>query len=244
MNRYLICGATSAVAGKFIERVIQKGHKVVLVGRNEQKINALTNHYNTIKPSSVIDTFLLDFNKTSEHQALANKMETWKITDILCSWGILGDDKIAQVNSNHAVEIVNSNFTSYVSLLATITPYFEKQNNGSITVITSVAGDRGRQSNYTYGSAKGALSIYLDGMRHRFASTGVNIIDIKPGFIDTPMTSELKKGALWAKPEKIATDIERAIIHSKPKIYTPFFWRYIMYVIKNIPYFIFKKLKI
>ena len=166
---------------------------------------------------------ILDFTVTSEHSVLASLLKNWNVTDVLCAWGILGDDKKAQTDSTHTVEIINSNFTSYASILASITPYFEQVNRGSITVITSVAGDRGRQSNYTYGSAKGALSIYLDGLRHRFANTNVNIIDIKPGFIDTPMTANFKKGALWVKPEKIAKDIERAIIHSRPKIYTPFF---------------------
>mgnify|MGYP001238406174 CR=1 FL=1 len=244
MNKFLILGATSAVARSFCERVISKGSQLVLVGRSEDKINSLKNHYNTIKPGSVIHTFILDFNHTDNHHELATILKSCKITNVLCAWGILGNDKRAQVESSHALEIINSNFTSYVSVLATLTPYFEKLKKGSIIVITSVAGDRGRQSNYTYGSAKGALSIYLDGMRHRFANSKVSIIDIKPGFIDTPMTANFKKGLLWAKPETIAKDIDNAIIKSLPKIYTPFFWRYIMYIIKNIPFKVFRKLNI
>lgn len=244
MNKFLILGATSAVARSFCERTISKGDQVILVGRNKEKIDSLKKHYNTIKPGSVVHTFILDFNNTDNHHELATILNRWKVANVLCAWGILGNDKKAQEESSHALEIINSNFTSYVSVLATITPYFEKLNKGSITVITSVAGDRGRQSNYTYGSAKGALSIYLDGMRHRFASSKVSIIDIKPGFIDTPMTADFKKGPLWAKPETIAKDIDYAIIKSRPRIYTPFFWRYIMYVIKNIPFKVFRKLKI
>ena len=244
MNKFLILGATSAVARSFCERIISKGDKVILVGRNEEKIDSLKKHYNTIKPGSVPHTLTLDFNNTDNHHELATILNSWEVTNVLCAWGILGNDKKAQEESSHALEIINSNFTSYVSVLATITPYFEKLNKGSITVITSVAGDRGRQSNYTYGSAKGALSIYLDGMRHRFSNSKVSIIDVKPGFIDTPMTSELKKGILWAKPETIARDIDYAITKSSPKIYTPFFWRYIMYIIKNIPFRVFKRLRI
>jgi short-subunit dehydrogenase len=129
-------------------------------------------------------------------------------------------------------------------MLTPIADFFEKQKHGVITVISSVAGDRGRQSNYIYGSAKAGLSVYLDGLRNRLYSAGVAVVTIKPGFVDTPMTAHLKKGFLFASPEKVARDILRAIEKRKCVVYTPWFWRWIMFVIKSIPETIFRKLKL
>ena len=244
MNSYLILGASSAVAQKFCEQAIKNGSKLVLVGRNERKLTSLKNHYNTISDKSILDIITMDFNNVDETKKLILSLEKWKIENTLCCWGFLGNDKLAQTNPDHALEIIQNNFTSYISVISSILPYYDKLNQGSISVITSVAGERGRQSNYTYGTAKGALSIYLEGLRHRLAGKNINILDIKPGFIDTPMTANFKKGLLWVKPEKVANDIHLAIAKSRREIYTPFFWRYIMLVIKNIPFFIFKKIRI
>jgi short-subunit dehydrogenase len=111
-------------------------------------------------------------------------------------------------------------------------------------VISSVAGDRGRQSNYIYGSAKGALNIYLQGLRNRLHKANVQVLTIKPGFVDTPMTHEFKKGLLWVKPQTIAKDIVKGITHRRHEIYTPGFWRFIMLIIKLIPECLFKRLKL
>ena len=104
-----------------------------------------------------------------------------------------------------------------------------------------MAGDRGRKSNYVYGTAKGAVSIFLDGLRHRLAATQVQVIDIRPGFVDTPMTTEFDKGALWAQPAKVGADIAQAIKKGRSVVYTPWFWRYIMLIIRNVPTFVFHK---
>jgi decaprenylphospho-beta-D-erythro-pentofuranosid-2-ulose 2-reductase len=118
----------------------------------------------------------------------------------------------------------------------------EQQGHGCIAVISSVAGDRGRQSNYVYGTAKGALSIFLQGLRNRLGKTGVQVLTIKPGFVDSPMTKDFDKGLLWVKPAMIAQGILRAIEKKKEVVYLPFFWRYIMLIIKMIPEKIFKRL--
>ena len=111
----------------------------------------------------------------------------------------------------------------------------------SIAVISSVAGDRGRQSNYTYGAAKGGLSIYLQGLRHHLSKYQVQVLDIKPGFVDTPMTASFKKGLLWAQPEQAATCIRNAISKKKSVAYVPGFWKWIMLIIKLVPEVIFHK---
>jgi hypothetical protein len=107
-----------------------------------------------------------------------------------------------------------------------------------------VAGDRGRQSNYVYGAAKSMVSTFLQGLRNRLNGRGVHVLDIKPGFVDTPMTAEFKKGALWATPDQVAKAIVRAIKKRQNTLYTPFFWAGIMWIIRMIPEFIFKKLKL
>jgi short-subunit dehydrogenase len=130
-------------------------------------------------------------------------------------------------------------------LLTHLANRFEAQKHGSIAVISSVAGDRGRQSNYVYGTAKGAVTIFLQGLRNRLHKSGVQVLTIKPGFVDTPMTAGIyKKGPLWAAPEAIARSIQSGIEKRRDVIYTPLFWMGIMSIIKAIPEWIFKKLKL
>mgnify|MGYP000704499895 CR=1 FL=1 len=133
---------------------------------------------------------------------------------------------------------------STISLLTHIANKFEEQGKGTISVISSVAGDRGRQSNYIYGTAKGALNIFMQGLRNRLHRAGVQVLTIKPGFVDTPMTADLSKGILWVQPEKIADDIYQAIKKNKNEIYTPWFWRPVMMIIKSMPGFVFNRLKL
>jgi len=129
-----------------------------------------------------------------------------------------------------------------MSLLTHLANYFETQKAGTLAVISSVAGERGRQSNYVYGAAKGAVSIFLQGLRQRLDKSGVHVLTIKPGFVDTPMTKELKKGLLWADPQAVAKLIHKGVAAKKSIIYTPGYWALIMAVIKAIPERLFKKI--
>jgi short-subunit dehydrogenase len=133
---------------------------------------------------------------------------------------------------------------SALSFLTLLANYFEKRGTGTLAAISSVAGDRGRQSNYIYGTTKAALSTFLQGLRNRLSSKNVHVLTIKPGFVDTPMTAHLKRGLLFATPEKVAQDIIRAIAGKKSVLYTPWFWRWIMLAIKMIPETIFRKLRL
>ena len=145
---------------------------------------------------------------------------------------------------NYALAEIATNGTSVVSLMTAAANRFEAQGHGAIAVISSVAGDRGRQSNYVYGSAKALVSAFASGLRQRLAKKGISVTTIKPGFVDTPMTAAFKKGPLWAKPDQVAKDIVVAIDQGKTVVYTPGFWRLIMLIIKHIPEFIFVKLKL
>jgi short-subunit dehydrogenase len=131
-----------------------------------------------------------------------------------------------------------------IALATVLANRFEAQRSGSIAVISSVAGDRGRQSNYVYGAAKGAVTLLLQGLRNRLSKSGVQVLTIKPGFVDTPMTAEFKKGALWAKPDDIAHGIVSAIDRRRDVVYLPGFWRLIMLIIRHIPEPIFKRMSL
>jgi short-subunit dehydrogenase len=143
-----------------------------------------------------------------------------------------------------ALEEFQVNCTSVISLLILLANYFEPRKRGCIAVISSVAGDRGRKANYLYGAAKAAVTVFLGGLRGRLAKSGVSVITIKPGFVDTPMTASMRKGLLFASPRKVGEGIYHAMLKGKEVVYLPWFWRPIMLVVKSIPEPIFKKLSI
>ena len=122
--------------------------------------------------------------------------------------------------------------------------YFEKEKKGCIAVISSVAGDRGRQSNYIYGAAKGGVTTFLQGLRNRLSPSGVSVVTIKPGMVDTPMTAHLPKSPLFAKPSDVGKGIYKAMLAGKDIAYLPVYWKLIMFVIKIIPEGIFKKMRL
>ena len=166
-----------------------------------------------------------------------------RITSIL-KYGSLGDQAACEASAAQTLTELNTNCISVISLLTLLANVMQKQGSGSLAVISSVAGDRGRQSNYVYGTAKGALTIFLQGLRNRLDQHGVHVLTIKPGFVDTPMTSDFSKGLLWVGPETIARGIVSAINKRKDIVYLPFFWRYIMLIIRLIPERIFKRMSL
>ena len=142
------------------------------------------------------------------------------------------------------LNVLNANFTGAAVALGHLANYFEQKASGGIIGIGSVAGDRGRQSNFFYGAAKGGLALFLQGLRNRLTPRGIHVLTVKPGFVDTPMTEELDGLFLVAKPENVANDVVRAYNKKKDVLYTPFFWRWIMLIIRSIPERIFKKLSL
>ena len=136
------------------------------------------------------------------------------------------------------------NYGSAVDLLEPIAAQMERRGAGFIVVVSSVAGDRGRQSNYHYGAAKGALSLYTQGLRNRLFKAGVTVLTVKPGFVDTAMTWGLPGLFLVASPRRVARDITRALRRRRSVIYTPGFWRGIMFMIRSIPEPVFKRMKL
>ncbi len=249
MQKIIIVGATSAIAQESARIWAERGDHLVLVGRSESKLQAIQEdlRVRTAHTGALIETLTADLDLLGHHPALLQNAFSLLGNHcdlILVAHGTLGEQTLAQKSWEETQKILLTNFLGPVSLLTEAANRLENQSSGTLAVISSVAGDRGRQSNYIYGTAKGGLSIFLQGLRNRLFAKGVHVLTIKPGFVDTPMTASFKKGLLWAKPETVARGIVRACDTRRDVVYLPFFWRWIMLIITSIPEGIFKKLKL
>lgn len=245
MKKLLIIGASSAIAKAVAQRYAANGASLYLLARNAGKLQTLADDLR-VRGAKQVDYATFDADDTSQHPGvLEQAITTLGGFDIcLIAYGTLGDQPACEANAELALKTLHTNALSVISLLTYLGNYCVSQQYGTLAVIGSVAGDRGRQSNYVYGTAKGALDIFLQGLRNRLAHHGAHVLTIKPGFVDTPMTRHLSKGPLWATPERVAAGIERAISRRRNIAYVPGFWRLIMLIIRNIPESIFKRLKL
>ena len=243
MKRILIIGATSAIAGATARILAQRGDRLYLLARNQERLSSLAADLK-IRGAASVGYSQLDINDFDVHEDAINTAfaALGKIDVALIAHGTLPDQRVCEADFNTALAELNTNAISTVSLLIHLAKKLERQKSGTIAVITSVAGERGRQSNYVYGAAKGMVSVFLQGLRNALHRSGVKVLDIKPGFVDTPMTAGFKKGVLWAKPETIAAGIVKALDRKKSVTYLPWFWKYIMLIIKSVPESIFKRL--
>jgi len=243
----LIIGANSAIAeATAIQYAQQERANFFLVARDEKKLDILKRDLQ-VRGAHQLESYTADLSDVEGFDTfLAQAFSSLgRIDLILIAQGVLGDQKIAEKNMQEADYILHLNGISQCALLARIANRMETQGSGTIACISSVAGDRGRPSNYIYGTSKAMVSTYLQGLRARLFKAGVNVLTIKPGFVDTPMTADIEKGGpLWASPELIAEGIVKAVENKRSEVYLPFFWRYIMLIIKHIPEFIFKRLSL
>lgn len=241
--KILIVGATSAIAYETAKFFARDGAELLLVARSADKLEDISNDLR-VRGAKKAETFLLDLNGLDRHQQMIETaIETLGSLDmVLIAHGTLGDQQLCQQSVAKTLEELTTNFTSVISLLTILANYFEQQKHGCIAVVSSVAGDRGRRSNYVYGTAKGAVSVFLQGLRSRLSKSGVAVVTVKPGLVDTPMTASLKKGLLFAQPGKIGKGIYQAMMKGKEVVYLPWFWRPIMVIVKSIPESIFKKM--
>lgn len=245
MKKILIFGATSAIVEATARIWAQEGHQLYLVARNKERLLAIANDLK-IRGAQQVDIAVCDINDYAQHQQLiTNAIEVLDTIDIvLIGHGSLSNQQLCEKNFNLTLVELNTNAISTMSLLTHLSNYFEAHRKGCIAVITSVAGDRGRQSNYIYGAAKGALALFMQGMRQRLYKSNVNVLTIKPGFVDTAMIAHLKKNLLWSKPEVVAKKIHQGILKGKSVIYAPGFWFLIMSLVRIIPETLFKKIKL
>ena len=245
VKNILIIGATSAIAEATARRFAQRRSRLYLLARNPERLAKLSKDL-VVRGADVVGTAPLDVDRTDEHEHLIEAAceALQRVDVVLLAHGTLPDQRACEADAKETIRALSTNAIGTVSLLTHLANRLETQKGGVIAVITSVAGDRGRQSNYVYGSAKGMVSIFLQGLRNRLFRSGVRVIDIKPGFVDTPMTASFDKGLLWASPDTIARGIVRSIDHGNSTVYLPWFWRIIMSVIRVIPGPLFNKMKL
>ena len=240
MARVLILGATSAVAAEAAVSYAERGDSLHLVGRNPEKLAAVAGRCAATR----VSLERADFSELAANEAVVTRAfeALGGVDSVLVAHGDLGDQLASERTFDAAEATLRTNFLSVVSLLIPIANRLEAERAGRIGVITSVAGERGRPRNYTYGAAKGALNVYLQGLRTRLYASGVSVTTLKLGPVDSPMTRDHKKHALFGKTDKVARDIVRAIDARAAEAFVPSFWSLIMPVVKNTPEALFQKL--
>jgi decaprenylphospho-beta-D-erythro-pentofuranosid-2-ulose 2-reductase len=243
----LIIGASSAIAQSVAQIYAEEGGRLFLVARDAARLDVIADDLR-VRGARQVDTLAADLLEHDRHpEIIEAALDAMPELDIvLIAHGVLPDQELCQASAESALVSIDVNFLSVVSLLTPLANRLEERGGSTIAVISSVAGDRGRQSNYVYGAAKGALDAFLQGLRNRLSKSGVHVLTIKPGFVATPMTAHIegRSGPLWASPDDIAEGIVKAIDKEKNVVYLPGFWALIMLVIRSIPESIFKKLSL
>lgn len=241
----LVVGATSAIAEATLRLWAARGCSLYLLARDQARVEAVAADLR-VRGATAVCTCLLD---VADFAALAPAIALacttlGRVDAALIAHGTLPDQARCETDENYALREFAVNGTATITLAGLIAQKLDEQGHGTLAVISSVAGDRGRASNYLYGAAKGAVSAYLSGLRQRFHGRDIGVVTIKPGFVDTPMTSAFRKGPLWATPDRIARGIVHAIDRRRSVVYLPWFWRIIMLVIRCIPEFLFQRVKL
>jgi short-subunit dehydrogenase len=244
-TRFLILGATSGVVMPFCRLLAAQGAQLFLVARNEDRLAVVAADLKT-RGASFVGTAVLNLDDTAHHPALlAHAVYALGGCDVaLIAHGVLGDAPKMDSDFAAANALLQTDLISPISLCTWLSSYFVSRGTGVLAVISSVAGERGRANNVLYGAAKGGLTIYLDGLRNRIDREGVTVLTIKPGPVQTPMTTHLKNHEKFADPQKVAAQILKAIQKRKDVLYTPGIWAVIMFVVRHIPERIFKKLNV
>lgn len=243
--RVLIIGASSAIAYETAKCFARDGADLFLVARSTEKLTAVADDLK-VRGAKRVETYLLDLCDLDRHQEMFEQAiaSLGELDMLLIAHGTLGDQGKSEQSVAETMQELQTNCLSVISLLTMSANYFEQQRHGCIAVVSSVAGDRGRKSNYVYGTAKAAVSVFLQGLRNRLSSAGVFVVTIKPGYVATPMTAHMKKGLLTASPQLVGRGIYQAMKKGKGVVYLPWFWRPIMFVIKSIPEGVFKRLSL
>ena len=247
MKRICIVGATSTIAEYCAREWLSHGPvELVLVGRDEKKLKLVARDLRVRSKESKISVIELDFSKPKNIDQCVTEITAKKHVDVaLIAQGLMTDQSVAQSSLTTVKQVVDVTATSVVLFAEAFARYFENQGTGKLAVIGSVAGDRGRKSNYVYGSAKALVATYVNGLAHRFAGTGVSVTLIKPGPTHSSMTAHLAaQGARLAEPATVASGIVKGIEAGKSVVYTPPVWRFIMLVITHLPRGIFHRLNV
>jgi short-subunit dehydrogenase len=243
MPTVLILGATSDMAIAIAKKFASKGDAIQLAARNAERLEIVKSDI-AIRYNASCKLYEFDAIRFETHQPFFDHIDP-KPDITICVFGYLGDNELARKDWKEAERIIQTNYSGAVSILNIVSAYYETKKQGMIVGISSVAGERGRQSNYMYGSAKAGFTAYLSGLRNRMFRENVHVVSVQPGFVYTKMTEGLQlPKLLTAKPEEVADVVYKAVKKKKNTVYVKWFWQWIMMIIKLIPEFIFKKLKL
>jgi len=241
--KVLVIGATSAIATSLARQLAIRGCSFLLAARNETHLAAVASDL-VARGAGEIETCRYDADEPSGSRMLLGLIEAKTIDLCVLAHGVLPDQNAIQDDSREIGRVAATNGVSVISLLGFIGSKLEKQGSGTILVFSSVAGLRGRRSNYVYGSAKAMVNTFSEGLRMRLAGRGVQVTTALIGMVDTPMTRSFSKGPLWSTPEKVAKRILTAIDKGEGFVYAPWFWRYIMLVVRCLPEVILRRLPV
>jgi decaprenylphospho-beta-D-erythro-pentofuranosid-2-ulose 2-reductase len=243
MPTVLLLGATSDMAIAIAKQFGAHGYNVQLAARNTKQLTTIESDLQ-VRYNINCTSHAFDATSFATHQTFFDALPV-KPDVTISVFGVMDEEEDAWGNWQLTQRMIDTNYTGAVSILNIAAKYYMQQGNGTIVGISSVAGERGRQSKLIYGSAKAAFSAYLSGLRNKLAKTGVHVVSVKPGFVYTRMTEELKLlPALTAQPAQVGKAVYNAVVNKKDVVYVKWMWRYIMLIIKNIPEGIFKKLKL
>jgi short-subunit dehydrogenase len=243
--RILILGATSAIAQAYARRRAH-GCDFVLAARREGRLAAIAADLKASGAASA-EIFVADLAAIDRIEEAAGGLRArfGAFDEVVIAYGVLGEQAAAEADLAQTRALIDSNFTSAALWILALLKNRPEAAPLTIVGIGSVAGDRGRGSNFIYGSAKAAFDRFLEGLQHKYDGSAVRIVRVKPGFVDTPMTAGIAKGGpLWATPDRVAADIARAVAKGRRVVYTPWFWWLIMMIIRHLPWFVFRRLKI
>ena len=246
-KRIVIVGATSAIAGHCARLwAIENPLEIVLLGRNQEKLDRVSSDLKVRAADTTITSITGNFFDPTQIQTVVDQIFSQGNVDIaLIAHGSLPDQEECQLDLKLCIEALEVNGISPVLFAEAFAMQMQKANSGTLAVIGSVAGDRGRKSNYVYGAAKGLVTRYVQGLQHRLANTKVKVVLIKPGPTDTPMTAGLKaQGTKLASVDDVARMIVSGIAHGKSVVYAPGKWALIMMVIRHLPKAVFDKMDI
>jgi decaprenylphospho-beta-D-erythro-pentofuranosid-2-ulose 2-reductase len=248
LRNIVVFGATSAIAQDALRVFVRRGASVYCVGRNSDRLAAVVADLRVrASEAQIVDGKVADLLDTAGHPALftAARASLGDIDAVLIAHGTLPDQGQCEMSVERTLVSIAENGTSVVSLLTLAANEFSASGRGVIAAISSVAGDRGRQSNYIYGASKSLVSTFMQGLRNRLASRGVQVVTIKPGFIDTPMTAAFSKtGPLWTSSARAGHAVAEAMDKGRDVAYVPGYWWWIMACLRHVPEPVFKRLKL
>jgi short-subunit dehydrogenase len=241
VKNVLLVGATSAIASELARRLAARGDRLYLLGgRSREKLDALTAALGSaVVGAEVADIDELDANPGRVAKAIA---ALGRIDWAVVATGLLGDQLATERDPREAEQVLRTNLTGIVSVLIPIANHLEQVGGGNLAVLSSVAGERGRPRNYTYGAAKAALNVYLQGVRSRLYRGGTRVHVCKLGPVDTPMTTDHAKNLLFAEPGPVSEALIRVIESGRETAYVPWYWAPIMTAVRNLPEALFQRL--